>query len=439
MATKNVSTYVGRPTTHEGAPAKRITYYDALKRSVLACLLWEDTFYEEGEEIAKRISTLAASCTPKQVAELAEAARSTYNLRAVPLWLTMGLKGSHLKQTLAEVIQRPDELAEYLALYWLGGKKPLPAAAKKGLAMAFQKFDRYQLAKYKMEGRQIKLVDIMNLVHPKPPKGLEETYAQLIKGELKQHGTWEDRVSAGEGKKTDEQKALAMEKLIVENKMGGLAVLRNLRNMQEWGMKDETIRLAISQGSYKRVLPFRFVSAAKYAPRFEPELEAAMIKALSEAPKMPGTTAMLVDVSGSMDNQVAGKSEVKAYDAAASLAMLLREICEDLYIYSFSDRTVLIPNRRGFALRDAIVNSQYHSGTRGGAAITEANSKRPDRIICITDEQFHDRAPDPFKTGYMINVRAYQNGVGYGRWKHLDGWSDYLVRWIQEVEQGAKS
>jgi 60 kDa SS-A/Ro ribonucleoprotein len=34
--------------THEGGPAKAIAPEQALRRSVLACMLWEDEFYEEG-------------------------------------------------------------------------------------------------------------------------------------------------------------------------------------------------------------------------------------------------------------------------------------------------------------------------------------------------------------------------------------------------------
>jgi len=44
--------------THEGAPARNISTELQLRRSVLACLLWEDQFYEDGVEIAGRIQSL---------------------------------------------------------------------------------------------------------------------------------------------------------------------------------------------------------------------------------------------------------------------------------------------------------------------------------------------------------------------------------------------
>jgi len=48
----------------------------------------------------------------------------------------------------ARVIQRADELAEFVAIYWKDGRVPLSGQAKKGLAAVFPKFDEYQLAKY---------------------------------------------------------------------------------------------------------------------------------------------------------------------------------------------------------------------------------------------------------------------------------------------------
>ena len=120
-------------------------------------------------------------------------------------------------------------------------------------------------------------------------------------------------------------------------------------------------------------------------------------------------------------------------DAAYGLAILLREICEEVSIYSFSDAAKRVPSRRGFALRDAIDGSQRHNGTYLGkavAAVTEAY----DRLIVITDEQAHDTVPAPPGKGYLINVASCKNGVGYGKWTHVDGWSEAVVDYIGELE-----
>jgi hypothetical protein len=75
------------------------------------------------------------------------------HLRHMPLLLVreMARHASHralVAETLARVIQRADELAEFVAIYWKDGRQPLSAQMKKGLAAAFVKFDACQLAKY---------------------------------------------------------------------------------------------------------------------------------------------------------------------------------------------------------------------------------------------------------------------------------------------------
>ena len=139
--------------THEGAPAKRITAEAQLRRSLMSCMLWEDTFYEDGQEIADRIASLVPLVKPETVASMAIEARERMKLRHAPLWLVreMARQPRHkvlVADTLARVIQRADELAEFVALYWKDGRQPLSKQVKKGLAQAFTKFDAYQLAKY---------------------------------------------------------------------------------------------------------------------------------------------------------------------------------------------------------------------------------------------------------------------------------------------------
>jgi hypothetical protein len=107
-------------------------------------------------------------------------------------------------------------------------------------------------------------------------------------------------------------------------------------------------------------------------------------------------------------------------------------------VYSFSDRCVEVPARRGFALRDAIDASQPHNGTLLGNAVEWLNkNERYDRLVVITDEQAHDSVSAPKGKGYVINVASYKNGVGYGKWTHIDGWSEGVIEYIRALEEPA--
>jgi len=123
--------------------------------------------------------------------------------------------------------------------------------------------------------------------------------------------------------------------------------------------------------------------------------------------------------------------------------MLLRQICESVTVYSFSDYERLVGNTRGFALAKAIKASQPHSGTALGRSVLRIGQLEPeaDRVIVISDEQAQDKVTNPFrKTGkkaYMVNVATNKYGVAYGDgWSRVDGWSEAIVDYILAEESG---
>lgn len=421
--------------THEGAPAKRINAELMLRRSTMSALLWEKEFYEDGVEISQRVAELIPSVDPKKVADIVLECRNKMKLRHMPLFITreMARHEKHKKyvsDVLAGVIQRADELAEFLAIYWKDKKQPLSAQVKKGLARAFVKFDAYQLAKYNRDNA-IKLRDVLFLCHAKPVnKEQESLWKKLAEGTLESPDTWEVSLSAGKDKKE------TWEKFLDDNRLGALALLRNLRNMDSAGVSKIKIRVALEKMNVSRVLPFRFIAAARYAPQLEDTIEKAMFKSIEGKSKLTGHTVILVDVSGSMDSPISDRSDMKRDDAGYGVAMLARELCESVSIYTFSDSVKQIASRRGFALRDAMRDSMPHSSTYLGRALETIDRKEKyDRIIVITDEQSHDAVSNPKARGYMINVASNRNGVGYGKWIHIDGWSEAVLDYITEYEK----
>src|SRR5579872_2569725 len=246
----NIAIAYGTPRTHEGGLADRISPYKELRRTVLTCLLWEDGFYESGSSTATRIAELCAQVHSEQVAALAIEARDAMKLRHVPLFMAVELSkrrgcGALVASTLESIIQRADELAEVLSMYWKdkpnqGGRRTGGALShrgmKRGLAAAFRKFDEYRLAKYD-RANAVKLKDALFLCHAKPKDNAQaDLWRRLIAGTLESPDTWEVELSAGKDKKE------TFERLLSEKKLGGMAVLRNLRNMQKAGVTESLIR-----------------------------------------------------------------------------------------------------------------------------------------------------------------------------------------------------
>jgi hypothetical protein len=450
---KNIKPVVIPEFTHEGALAARMTPEQALRRSVMSCMLWENEFYEDGETIAERIGKLVKVVSPAKVAAIAIEARTKMNLRHVPLLIMAHLAGvtsgtSLVSETLPKVINRADELAEFLAIYaQVNGVSPrdlkpkMSNQVRKGLAAAFLRFNEYSLAKYNREGA-ITLKDVLFLVHPKPQDEAQKAlWERLMADKLAVPDTWEVELSRGADKQA------TWTRLIREDKLGYMALLKNLRNMEKAGVDHKLVSDAIvaRRNGADKVLPFRFVAAARAAMSFEPALDEALLAAIDDLPHLDGNTVILVDVSGSMDAKLSAKSDLTRKDAAAALASM---IPGQRQVFSFANHVMQIPPRMGMAGIDAIQKSQS-GGTYLFDAIVEINSKVIyDRIIVITDEQTAGiassdvqgkrkscPAPQPGAKGYMINVASAKSGVGYGPWVHLDGFSEHVLRWIVEHEK----
>lgn len=446
--------------THGGAVAfGHLKPIEQLRRSVLSCLLWEREFYEDGQSIADRITEFADKVKPEELAGLAVEARKVFHLRHVPLLLLCSLikrtdcSPGLVSEAIFDVVSRVDELTELLAIYWRNGRCPVDRQLRLGLARAITKFDEYQLAKYDRDGA-IKLRDVFRIARPKPKNAEQEAlWRRVVKRELKTPDTWEVALSGGANKKE------TFERLIQEGNLGYLALLRNLRNMAGAGVDSSLVRQAIlaRKNGADRVLPWRYVAAARACPQFEPQLDAALQAGLEQMPKLPGKTVIVVDISGSMGAPLSVKSDLNRLDTACALGAIGRGICEDVRIFATAGddwkrkhATGESPPRSGMALIDAIKMQERQLG-HGGIFLKQVMAYlrkevgEVDRVIVVTDEQdcgisSDDRPTDAVPIApkaYMLNVGSAKNGIGYGpKWTNITGFSENVFRYISEVERG---
>lgn len=426
----NIAVAYSAKTDEGGRAFAHQTPLQELERAVSTCLLFEDTFYESGNDIADRIAALCQQVKPADIAALAVKARTDLKLRHVPLFLCVQLlkhkAGKIAGTTIEHVVQRPDEMGELIALYRKEKRAPLAAQLKKGLARAFVKFSAYQLGKWNRDAA-VKVKDVMFLVHPKP-KDAEQAaiWKQLIDGTLEAPDTWEVALSSGADKKA------TWERLLTERKLGYLALLMNLRNMSEVGVDSSLIEKSLREGApTSKALPFRFLSAYKHAPQYAQALSDAMELAVSGS--LPGKTAVLLDVSGSMNSPLSMKGVLLRYEAAAALAVLVRGLSPSCRVFLYSSQCAEVPNLKGLGIID-VIKRHVGGGTQTEAAVRYVNMlcKELDRMILLTDEQAHDGlCVSVAKYAYLINVAPYKPGLDTGSsWVRINGWSERVIDWM---------
>lgn len=450
-----------------GMKAAKQDNISLLRRLVLANLLWENQAYVDGATAADQIAALIPKCDPEAVAQLAVEARTLQKLRHVPLFIAVEmLKSENTKALvsgiLPRIITRADMLTDFVAIYKKQNKltklRKIAAQAKKGLAESFDNFKEYHFAKYDREG-EIKIRDVMFMVHPKPDSadraGLYERIANRV---LEVPETWEVMLSAKGAVKKN-----VWTKLITEGKLGGLAFLRNLRNMKDAGVDHNIITDGLKAIQGQMLLPNNFISAVKYAPEFKSQLQELMLRLYSDLPKLKGRTIFIIDVSGSMGSTVSAKSDLTRMQVAFSMAMLAREHCEYVDIYLTAGGGQMKGTRlpdgaqhttvkveypsRGFDLF-AQMDGMHRTMGYGGiytrqclAWVEKETTYETDRVIVFSDSQDCDhgsaKLPKPFgKTNYIVDVSAHQNGVNFkGLWTaEVSGWSEHFLSFIAAYE-----
>jgi hypothetical protein len=277
---------------------------------------------------------------------------------------------------------------------------------RKGFGKALTRFDAYQLAKYKASRKAISLVDMVNIYHPKSTPAL----AALVNGTLSPANTWENKLTqAGQNAETEEEKkelkGSAWKKLIAENSLGQMALLKNLRNIMEQ-CDDRTFQLALSQLVDRErikkamILPFRYLTAytqfknmggGKKVREVMQALSTATDIACSCCPEMPGETLVVLDTSGSMCGgyRLHHSGDVNQPIVIGSLfaSVLMKANSADYMEFDTSARYV------NYDISDSVlsISQRIIGGADGGGTnfrniFTRAN-KPYDRIIILSDMQ----------------------------------------------------
>ncbi len=309
-------------TNYEAAPAYSMSNDKKFATIVLTSML-KDKFYRSGNTEALEITGMIkdGSVAPLFAAKAAVLARHKYGLRSVSHLIAgqigVQVKGEEwTKDFYNAVIRRVDDITEILgANKAISGSMKIPNSMKKGLAKSFDKFDEYQLAKYRGEGKDIKLIDAVNLLHPVATNRNSAALKKLVNDELRNTKTWEAKQSAaGKAENKVEAKKEAWKEQVDSGKTGYLALIRNIRNIIESStenMQSLVGQLQNREAIHKSlVMPYQIYIAYKEVQKMNISAtdKLTLVTALNQAFKhsvdnveMPeGETLVAVDSSGSM-------------------------------------------------------------------------------------------------------------------------------------------
>lgn len=368
--------------------------------SILLTSFANDQFYRSANDTFARLTSLITQCDPEFVAKAAVYARTQFGMRSISHVVASEL-AKHLsgkpwaKSFYDKVIYRPDDMGEILA-YHISKNGKVPNSMKKGFAKAFERYDKYALAKYRGDGKAMKLIDVVNLVHPVPVERNAEAIHALVKGELKSFDTWETELTkAGQDAGSDEEKSdLKKEvwiKLILEKKIKYFALLRNLRNIIQQAPEiiGEALEMLTDEKLIKKslVLPFRFTTAyeellklsdGKIVRQALMALNKAVDISVSNVPKFNGDTLVVLDVSGSMSGK-------PAQIGSLFTAVLLKSNNADFMMFAdHAEYKNVNPMDSTITIASAI---RFSSGGTNFRSIFRAANRKYDRIVILSDMQ----------------------------------------------------
>lgn len=461
----------------------------------------ENTFYESSDARQARVSKLLKTVAVADYEWLTQFIlwlRNEANMRSISLVIALegakvmiesGIPGG--RKLVASALLRADEPGEALA-YWTSkhGRK-IPSAVKRGIADAVvASYNEYSLAKYDTDSKGFSFADVIRLVHPKPK---DEKQATLFRYAMERRFDSNTPVPESLTKLTKRREVLSLSKDDLRDllrsdsgqqaikdagltweavagsagldkniwealipSLGYMALIRNLRNFEEKGVSKDALQTVANRLSdpaevaKSRQLPFRFLSAYRATSnslRFGFALEEALGHSLKNVPVLKGRTLILVDQSGSMFYSQSEKTDLTFADSAAIFGSALALRAEDATLVQYGSRTQELSFTKGTSVLQLVKKFRSMGGTDTVAAIKEfINTKKFDRVILITDEQygnyFYGGSPDksvpagtPMYTWNLVGYKAGQTKAGPNRYT-FGGLNDQSFKLIPMLEAG---
>jgi hypothetical protein len=308
------------------------------------------------------------------------------------------------------VTARADEPATQMAYQLSAFGKPIPNALRRLWMDFLAGAQDYHLAKYRMESREVKTVDVANMAFGKSVYGLDLPIGRLVRGELvlgDSIRTWESIISGG----GSWEEAVEV--------MGHMALLRNIRNLVTNKVDPKRwVNKLVAGAKGGKQLPFRYLSAylanEKSAPGFVLDaIEECLMISVGNLPHFKGRTLSLSDNSGSAHGTPISEFSTMRVCQIGNMMGVLTGMCSDEGLAGvFGDRYERIPIRKraSFFDQQAKLDKMGHSiggGTENGIWLALDRAIRDkehwDNIFVYSDMQAGHGGL------YGVNPKAYKN------------------------------
>ena len=452
-----------------GHAAYSMSDKEKLVSMVLTTFFNEQKFYGDNSKELVEMAESMALMDSHFVANLAVYARKEMHLRSVSHVLTCIVAHTvaskpFIHYTVDGVVERADDITEILACYISMYGKPVPNGLKKALGDAMNRTNEFAFSKYNTPGKAVSFKDVLRICHPKPATDkASKVFNEILTDTLPVAKRWETELSARGNTKE------VWEELIDENRLGYMAMLRNLRNIinagpdnidkvyEKLSNKDEVLK--------SKQLPFRFLSAYNNVPpkatsKVRDVLEDACEYSIANLPKIPGKTIIAIDVSGSMICGVSKKSSTTCGEIAVLLGLMASKLCEEYIVYLFDNNLKLM----NVSHRSGILQTACNYNILGGGTDLTLPLRRminggiyADRLIMLSDNEINSswsgfaetcqsladeyrRKINPDLWVHAIDLQGYgtQQFIG-DKTNIIAGWSERVLEFITLVEQGMAS
>ena len=364
----------------------------------------ENGYYESTEKQIARYSDLTKKVADEYgwefVAKASFFARNYLGMRSISQITAAMINDVQIEGKRAyfrNFFHRPDDVAEVFSIIENMGSKKRSHALIRGASDYLSSLNAYSIGKYKMNGKQYNMYDLINLTHA------NSTAINDYKNDcLDKVDTWEVAISTAAPEKKSEEWI----RLVESHRLGYLALIRNLRNiiscngidtnwLERWVCPQLEDKWAIKNSL---VFPYQIYQAYRSVPSvlcIQNSLEKAFRHACENVPRLDGDVAVLLDVSGSMSDPISEKSNISIKEVGAVFAAMLYVKNPSLTFIKFGSHAKVCKYSSPlliniFSLIDKMCeNDNLGYGTQIDSAFAELTKtkKAHDLIFIISDMQ----------------------------------------------------